>query len=100
MAPVLVTTSVTIGRQPSSDDGPSITVPRGEDTVSKRHAVVELIGEVIHVTDLGSANGTVLVGPHEQVVECPPHVRTPIPAGFSLELGDFPVRVDSSGGPE
>ena len=47
---------LTIGRDPESD------VFLNDMTVSRMHAVVELIGEAVKVTDAGSLNGTYVNG--------------------------------------
>jgi pSer/pThr/pTyr-binding forkhead associated (FHA) protein len=96
-APVQLLTTLVVGRQPSAgvNDGGIVTVPRGEDTVSKSHARFELIDDVVHVTDLESINGTFLVGPDEVLIECEPNTPISIPPGYMVELGDFTVTVEA-----
>ena len=51
-----VTGKMVVGRDKTCD----ICIPK--DEVSTRHAQIEIIGDVLHVNDLGSANGTFLNG--------------------------------------
>jgi hypothetical protein len=99
LASVPLVSSLVIGRQPSgANEGAFVTVPRSEDTVSKRHVMFELVDGVVHVTDLGSANGTILVGPADELIDCEPNTPTPVPAGYTIELGDFVVTLDAPAG--
>ncbi len=100
MTSVPLVSLIVIGRAPSDPDGSGaylLTVPRSEDTVSKSHARLEVVDGSIVVTDLGSINGTILVGPDEILIDCEPHVATPLPAGYTIELGDFLVSVELEG---
>lgn len=98
MTPVPLATPIVIGRAPVDAGGAYLlTVPRSEDTVSKSHARLEVVNGAVVVTDLGSNNGTILVGPEENLIECEPNVATAVPAGYVIELGDFVVTVEPEG---
>ena len=65
----------TIGRAPEN------SIPLGDDyEVSSRHAQIELLGEALWVTDLGSRNGTYVNG--QGITE-----RTPLRVGDVLRMG-------------
>ncbi|MCU1578469.1 MAG: hypothetical protein JWP19_673 [Rhodoglobus sp.] len=100
MTPIPLASPIVIGRSPSdSGDGNVylLTVPRSENTVSKSHARLELLDGGVVITDLGSINGTILVGADDKLIDCEPHVATAIPAGYEIELGDFLVSVELEG---
>lgn len=100
LASIPLVSTLVIGRQPSSgsNEGAFVTVPKSENTVSKSHAKFELVDGVVHVTDLGSANGTILVGPADELIDCQPNTPTPVPSGYVIELGDFVVTLDAPAG--
>jgi hypothetical protein len=101
MTPVPLVTPIVVGRAPIDESNSGaylLAVPRTEDTVSKSHARLELVDGAILITDLGSINGTVLVGADEKIIDCDPQVATPVPAGYTIELGDFLLTVEPEGG--
>lgn len=64
-APVTLTADrVVLGRKPVAEapheDAQVVPVPDGTRTVSKTHALLELVGTTWTITDLGSTNGVVL----------------------------------------
>jgi len=93
LAPLLV------GRNPAASEGVDyLSVPTFESTVSKTHARFELIDEQVVVTDLDSTNGTFIVDPFDDMVQCEPNVPTAVPNGHSVELGAFSLLVESAPG--
>lgn len=84
-----------IGRNPSNAVGSIqhelLALPDLSRTLSKTHALVEWAGGEIWVTDLGSTNGTALLGTAETDAPgeaLPAGIRTPVPERWTLALGD------------
>jgi len=100
LASLPLVTSAVLGRQPSlgNTEGAIIVVPIGENTVSKRHAKLELVNNGVYITDLGSSNGTILVGPGDEIIHCELNIPTPIPIGYTIELGDYVVSIEAPAG--
>lgn len=94
---LVVSDAVVLGREPHPGE-PQLVAPDEEHTVSKRHAVVTVAPDGLTVTDLGSTNGTAVVGPTGESIECAPGVATPVPTGWWIELGTYPIRVESRRG--
>ena len=71
-------------------------------SLSKTHALLEWSGTVLWVTDLHSANGSVLVNPDGDRQPLVPGIRGAATVGWTVELGDrsFEVRPASGGGSE
>ena len=71
-------------------------------SLSKTHALLEWSGTVLWVTDLHSANGSVLVNPDGARQPLVPEIRGAATVGWTVELGDrsFGVRPASGGGSE
>jgi hypothetical protein len=69
---------VSLGRAESND------ILVSEDSVSKRHCVFDVDPGGVHVTDVGSTNGTSVDGK-----PIPPHVPTPLRGGEVLTIGNF-----------
>jgi hypothetical protein len=71
-------------------------------SLSKTHALLEWSGTVLWVTDLQSANGSVLVGPDGDRQPLVPGIRGAATVGWTVELGErsFAVRPASGGGAE
>jgi pSer/pThr/pTyr-binding forkhead associated (FHA) protein len=65
-----------IGRRPGND----IVIP--DPYVSGTHAVIEIVGNEVRITDLGSTNGTFL-----GEVRLTPNLPTPVEPGVVLTLG-------------
>lgn len=84
-----------IGRNPSNAVGSIqhelLALPDLSRTLSKTHALIEWAGGEIWVTDLGSTNGTALLGTAETEAmgeALPAGIRTPVPERWTLALGD------------
>jgi len=69
---------VTIGRQEGN------TLVFTHSLVSRQHAVLECAADGCQITDLGSANGTVLDG-----APLPPHVPTPLKHNAVIQIGPY-----------
>lgn len=104
-----VTGSLVLGRDPAPVPAPaSVSAPVSAPvsgraatmvsvidparSVSKSHALVELVEDELWVTDLHSTNG-VSVDAHGQRTPLEPGVRTALAAGVTLSLGEFAVQV-------
>lgn len=87
----LVGTVITIGRRnATTDDVLGIDDPTR--TVSKKHATLQLVDGVWHVTDLGSTNGTYLRNEAGRETEVAPGVLARIDG--DLLLGDLEARIE------
>lgn len=95
---VQVAGSALVGRGPAADDrwpgAKLVAVVDATKTVSKTHAVLETIDDVLWVTDLHSSNGVFIEGPDGDDIDVEPGIRAAAPAGSSILLGDFLVKVD------
>lgn len=60
------TARLVIGREPESGDGQRAVVDRG--VVSRSHCIVAASADGVHLIDLGSSNGTVVVRRQQQLV--------------------------------
>ena len=89
-----------IGRDAAADarwpDATLIAVADSTKTVSKTHAVFEVDAAGLWVTDLQSSNGVFIELPDGQEVDVEPGIRTSVPVGSSVLLGDFAVAVDKA----
>ena len=96
-------TDYVVGREPTLDKAVAegrarpLRLGGAPDLVSRIHARVELDGWQVFVSDLNSANGTLLVLPGETTgTKLTPGVRTPLVAGSQIRLGDsYALRYDS-----
>jgi hypothetical protein len=96
-------TDYVVGREPTLDKSVAegrarpLRLGGAADLVSRIHARVELDGWEVFVSDLNSANGTLLVLPGETAgTRLIPGVRTPLVAGSQIRLGDaYALRYDS-----
>lgn len=59
-----------------------------ENDISRTHAVVSLEGWFVHVTDLGSTNGTTVTLPGEQPIRLRPHDQHLLEPGAVVSLAD------------
>ncbi|MCU1578471.1 MAG: hypothetical protein JWP19_675 [Rhodoglobus sp.] len=93
-----VTTSALVGRGPAADPrwpgAILVQVVDSTKTVSKTHAVFEVVDGSLWVTDLNSSNGVFIEGADGTEHDVDPGVRIVAPSGSSVLLGDFPVKVD------
>jgi pSer/pThr/pTyr-binding forkhead associated (FHA) protein len=83
---------VTLGRvsegQPVVPDIDLTPYKAYEGGVSRMHASIRMIEDLVVVTDLGSANGTRVNG-----MQITPHIPCPIKHGDILTLGKFKIQV-------
>lgn len=97
-----------IGRIPQAladtDEHLLVGIPDVSRSMSKTHALLEpsrsLFGEAIGilVTDLGSTNGTRIVGPDGRVTKVAPGAPAVLELGHSLDLGDRTFVLAQRGG--
>jgi serine/threonine protein kinase len=82
-----------LGRDPEPEwiDRSVIKVAIDDPTrsVSKTHALISLEDDVVHVIDLGSANGVYVTEPRGEVAQLEPHAKTVVPDAGEIELGVF-----------
>ena len=91
-----VTGSLVLGRDPAPVTRRAATMVSVIDparSVSKSHALVELVEGELWVTDLHSTNGVSFGDANGQRTPLDPGVRTAVTAGVSLSLGEFAVQV-------
>lgn len=97
----VIRSSLLIGRSPESNraaEQRSATPATGEmpvlaladlsRTLTKTHALLEWSGSVLWVTDLHSANGSVLVSPDGERRPLVPGIRGPAAVGWTVECGN------------
>jgi RDD family protein/FHA domain-containing protein len=88
--------SLLIGRSPENRGGDHalLAVPDLSRTLSKTHALLEWSGAVLWVTDLGSANGSVLISPDGERQPLVPGLRGAAAVGWTVQCGGrtFAVR--------
>lgn len=80
--------------EPSRADAASVALIDPARTVSKTHALVEVLGDRVLVTDLHSTNGTRVLDTHGEASELVPGEPAEAPLGATLLLGEFALRVD------
>lgn len=94
----VVTSAVFIGRNPiratGDVDGDLLAVADTTKSVSKTHAVVEVVDGGLWVTDLNSTNGVFVTADGMDDVQAAPMERTPVPPGSDIELGEFVIQVE------
>jgi hypothetical protein len=95
---VLLLRPVVLGRDPSAGamrpEAAPIPLDDPARSVSKTHALVEVIDGRVAVTDLHSTNGTRVLTPAGEARELDPGVASEVAGGSTLLLGEFAVRVD------
>jgi RDD family len=97
----VIQTSLLIGRSPESNrmpghreaartagEQPVLALADLSRTLSKTHALLEWSGSVLWVTDLHSANGSVLVSPDGERRPLVPGIRGPAAIGWTVECGN------------
>ncbi len=97
----VIQTSLLIGRSPESSrisedrdavrtagEQPVLALADLSRTLSKTHALLEWSGSVLWVTDLHSANGSVLVSPDGERRPLVPGIRGPAAIGWRVECGN------------
>src|SRR5215203_4986247 len=99
----VIGTSLLIGRSPESSaraasvgsaraatskiDQPVLALADLSRTLSKTHALLEWSGSVLWVTDLHSANGSVLISPDGERRPLAPGIRAPAAIGWTVQCG-------------
>jgi hypothetical protein len=95
---VLVLGPIVLGRHPATDAAPAGAAPIALSdparSVSKTHALLEVVDDVLAVTDLHSTNGTSIEASDGRTSRLDPGHRTPVPGGATVLLGEFALRVD------
>ena len=95
---VLLLRPVVLGRDPSPDatrpDAAPIPLADPARSVSKTHALVEVVDDRVVVTDLHSTNGTRVLSPDGEAGELDPGRPVEVPGGATLLLGEYAVRLD------
>ena len=95
---VLLLRPVVLGRDPSAEatrpDAAPIPLSDPARSVSKTHALVEVVDGRVTVTDLHSTNGTRVLTPDGEARELDPGAASEVAGGSTLLLGEFAVRVD------
>jgi hypothetical protein len=90
--------AVLVGRDPSvNSTWPSaqlFAVADESHSVSKTHAVFELDGDGLWVTDLDSSNGVIITQPDGTEIDLEPNVRASIQPGADVELGDYVIQIE------
>lgn len=101
-ATVTVLGTTIVGRSPVDPTGTHylLGIPDIGRSISRSHAVLELDGPLLWVTDLASANGSAVALPGQQFSPLTPHVRTPAPAGSRIALGTRILHVADPTRPE
>ncbi|MSW96891.1 MAG: FHA domain-containing protein [Actinobacteria bacterium] len=93
-----ITGRALIGRKPSPEAGDGwdhlIVVNDASRTVSKSHLALEVTADGLVVTDLESANGTVVSVPGVAAERLIPHERVILPRGASVGMGDQSFIID------
>ena len=96
--PILVSTKLFLGRNPTPTPGhersPVFAIDDTTKTISKTHAMLEVVGGQLRVHDLNSTNGVWVVPADGEAIEVEPGEPVAIPAGADLELGDVVIQVD------
>jgi uncharacterized RDD family membrane protein YckC len=97
--------SLLIGRSPENGRTPESGVEHPllgladlSRTLAKTHALLEWSGTVLWVTDLHSANGSVLVSPDGEVRPLVPGIRGPAAIGWTVRCGSRSVTVHAAPG--
>ena len=99
----VITSSLLIGRSPESKTEQQSVLALADlsRTLSKTHALLEWSGSVLWVTDLHSANGSVLVSPDGERRPLVPGIRGPAAIGWTVVCGSrsFTVHALPHAGP-
>lgn len=87
-----------VGRNPTRAagdvEGDLLPVDDTTKSVSKTHAVIEVLDGHLWVTDLNSTNGVFVTAEGQDDVLANPGERTYVPAGSDIELGEFVIQVE------
>lgn len=101
-ATVTVLGTTIVGRSPVDTTGTHylLGIPDISRSISRSHALLELDGPLLWVTDLGSANGSAVALPGGAFSPLTPYVRSPAPAGARIALGTRTLQVADPTRPE
>jgi len=95
---VLLLRPVVLGRDPAPDPArpgaAPIPLQDPARSVSKTHALVEVVDDRVVITDLRSTNGTRVLTAEGLVHELEPGLATRAESGATVLLGEFAVRLD------
>jgi hypothetical protein len=95
---VLLLRPVVLGRDPAPDPArpgaAPIPLQDPARSVSKTHALVEVVDDRVMITDLHSTNGTRVLTAEGLVHELEPGLATRAESGATVLLGEFAVRLD------
>lgn len=97
---VIVDHVLFLGRDPVATaahaGAPVLALNDETKSVSKTHAMVEVVGGVLRIHDLDSTNGVWVSAPGSDPVEVVPGEPVVVASGSRVELGDFALRVTHS----
>lgn len=97
---VPVTGAVYLGRNPSAGaEHPSaatLTIDDPRKSISKTHALLVVDGGAAWLTDLHSTNGCAVLGDDGSELVLTPGVALAVPAGSTIELGEYAIRLTHS----
>jgi hypothetical protein len=97
-ADLIVSGRVVVGRDPRAADAAAGARPVAIDdparSLSKTHALLEVVDDRLLVTDLGSTNGVRIWPEGEEAIELESGRPTSVPEGAVLLLGDVAFLVD------
>lgn len=101
-ATVTVLGPTIVGRSPVDTTGTHylLGIPDINRSISRSHALLEIDGPLLWVTDLGSANGSAVALPGGAFSPLTPYVRSPAPAGARIALGTRTLQVADPTRPE
>lgn len=97
-------TALYVGRRPAAPRIPDpvaprlVEVPSPSGEVSRTHARIRQVGSSVVVTDLRSANGTVVIGPDGRPRTLRQGESMVVAAGSAIDLGDG-IRLDVEAAP-
>jgi hypothetical protein len=95
---VLLLRPVVLGRDPAPDGASPgadpIPLQDPARSVSKTHALVEVVDDRVVITDLHSTNGTRVLSAEGLVHELEPGLATRAESGATVLLGEFAMRLD------
>lgn len=95
---ITVAGRVVVGRDPRAADAAAgarpITIDDPARSLSKTHALLEVVDDRLLVSDLGSTNGVRIWPEGEEAIELDPGRPTSVPEGAVLLLGDVAFLVE------
>lgn len=93
-----ITSAVFVGRNPTRTtgdvEGSLLPVDDTTKSVSKTHALIEVVDGHLWVTDLNSTNGVFVTAEGQDDVFATAGERTYVPVGSDIELGEFVIQVE------